>query len=275
MGDPRAIEPAISALSAGDAEVRVIAVRALGWLRDPRTVVPLIACRQDEDRMVRGPAAHALQRQGDLRAVEPLIAALKDEDGWVRSRAASALGTLGDKRAVEPLRASLRNKDGHVSSDAAVALAYLVKDVSAIEPLLAALRNPDNEETAFMVADAFCEIGTPAVEPVIAVLKGVNKRRREAAARPRSGAPDPLQVISEDTLCAGIAWALLMMPDPRMLEPFIDLLKNPRIAQIAALGLVALDDKRAVAPLTAASKDQDEQVRGAAAEALRQLASKP
>jgi HEAT repeat protein len=79
----------------------------LGPLGDTRAVEPLIrALSEDDDLDVRWRAAEARWRAadalgtlGDARAVEPLLRTLR-EDGSVevRKHAAKALGTLGDAR---------------------------------------------------------------------------------------------------------------------------------------------------------------------------------
>jgi HEAT repeat protein len=166
IGDKRAVEPLIKALSDGGQEVRESAARALGEIGDKRAVKPLIKALEDEDYSVRAIAAGALGNIGDKRAVEPLIKALKDKDFNVRYkaakdnltlgtgkitisefakrvkvnampsersearyRAAEALGNIGDTRAVEPLTKTLEDGDRDVRNTAKEALKKLGHEV--------------------------------------------------------------------------------------------------------------------------------------------------
>jgi HEAT repeat protein len=85
------------------AEARATAAATLGDLGDPRAVEPLIAALSDKNWRVRCAAAESLGKLGDKRAVEPLIAALKHADRNTQTAAAEALGKLGDPRSIEPL----------------------------------------------------------------------------------------------------------------------------------------------------------------------------
>ncbi|MBI3947594.1 MAG: HEAT repeat domain-containing protein [Armatimonadetes bacterium] len=59
LGDARAVEPLLNALSSG-ATVRAAAARALGRLRDPRAIRPLCRMMGEEDPLTRRAAAEAL-----------------------------------------------------------------------------------------------------------------------------------------------------------------------------------------------------------------------
>ncbi len=86
LGDLRAVEPLIKALSGGNE----CAATALGKLGDPRAVAPLIKALSGGD----GCAATALGKLGDPRAVEPLITALCSKNLSFRKAAAEALISL-------------------------------------------------------------------------------------------------------------------------------------------------------------------------------------
>lgn len=81
LGDARAVEPLISALSIQHWRVRCAAAQALGQLRDPRAVDALIAQVNliNSDRTSRLAAAEALGNIGDQRAVPPLVSMLRGE----------------------------------------------------------------------------------------------------------------------------------------------------------------------------------------------------
>ena len=250
-----------------DWHIRSAAATALGQIGDIRAVEPLIAVlQQDEATIARESAAAALGQIGDARAVEPLIAMFKVPA--MTNTAAAALGQIGDARAVEPLTAALTEKLGFRSiADALDGLGW----------------TPDNGPTgaAYWVAkdewDRCVEIGAPAVEVLIAVLK---------EGGPLSGGP--------------AAEALGKIGDARAVEPLIAALREPRgrgagddfewlrtsgygglatamrdapviMRARAAEALGKIGDARAVEPLTAASRSGEDAVRQAAAEALSKI----
>jgi HEAT repeat protein len=98
-----ATDPLIALLMDEDADVRVHAATALGWVGGRSAVQPLLVALQDPVPYVRRYAARALCWVVDTHAVEALIQALHDEDNYVRRYAARALGWSQDARAVRPL----------------------------------------------------------------------------------------------------------------------------------------------------------------------------
>ncbi len=76
---------------------------ALGTIGDQRAVEPLVLALTDHDTEIRSDAAEALGMLGCRQAVEPLFDALSDLDNDVREAAAKALGQIGDARAEGPL----------------------------------------------------------------------------------------------------------------------------------------------------------------------------
>lgn len=93
------MEPLIQALNDPNAKdwVRMSMADTLGKIGDPRAVEPLISALGDEDEGFRCEAAAALGEIGDPRAVEPLTRALEDESEWVRETAAEALEKIRSK----------------------------------------------------------------------------------------------------------------------------------------------------------------------------------
>ena len=155
----------------------------------------LITQLRDGSPKVREKAADALERLKDPRAVDPLIAALKDDDTPVRQIASMALGILKDRRAVEPLITAMGDTDPLVRSHSAYALGE-IKDPRAVGPLIAALN--DTEDWSHYpifrgdmgysdmgvrrsAARALGNIGSPAIEPLIAALKDPNHDVRNLA----------------------------------------------------------------------------------------------
>jgi HEAT repeat protein len=98
-----ATDPLIALLMDEDADVRVHAATALGWVGGNHAVQPLLVALQDENAYVRRYAARAMCWVVDETAVDGLIEALKDDDNYVRQYAARALGWSQDPSAVRPL----------------------------------------------------------------------------------------------------------------------------------------------------------------------------
>jgi hypothetical protein len=117
-----AVDPLTALLMDEDADVRVHAATALGWVGGPDAVQPLLVALQDSDLLVRRYAARALCWVVDDTATDGLIAALRDEDNYVRSYAARALGWSHAHEAVPALQALLEDESGDVRSYARTAL---------------------------------------------------------------------------------------------------------------------------------------------------------
>ncbi len=117
-----AVDPLTALLMDEDADVRVHAATALGWVGGPDAVQPLLVALQDQDLLVRRYAARALCWVVDETATEGLIDALKDEDNYVRSYAARALGWSNSYQAIPALEALLSDESSDVRSYAQTAL---------------------------------------------------------------------------------------------------------------------------------------------------------
>ncbi len=108
-----ATDPLIALLMDDDADVRVHAATALGWVGGSSAVQPLLVALQDSNPYVRRYAARALCWVVDQSAIEGLIGALRDDDNYVRRYAARALGWSQDARAVRPLLELLAVEQNH------------------------------------------------------------------------------------------------------------------------------------------------------------------
>jgi hypothetical protein len=98
-----AIDPLIALLMDEDADVRVHAATALGWVGGKDAVQPLMVALQDDNAYVRRYAARAMCWVVDEAAIEGVIGSLQDSDNYVRRYAARALGWSQDRRAIAPL----------------------------------------------------------------------------------------------------------------------------------------------------------------------------
>jgi hypothetical protein len=126
-----AVDPLIALLMDEDADVRVHAATALGWVGGKDAVQPLLVALNDPDTQVRRYAARAMCWVVDRSAVPGLIDALDDEDSYVRCYAARALGWSQDERAIEPLVYLLNDKNADVREYATTALVDLGREVTA------------------------------------------------------------------------------------------------------------------------------------------------
>lgn len=193
IGDARAVGPLIAALKDASWEVQKGAAEALGQIGGLRAVEALIAAIKEKNgwytgeealKRINSPAveplilalpdipivaAAILGTIGDGRAVEPLIAALKDERSDVREAVVSALGWIRDARAVEPLGKALKDKNREVREKAAAVLGR-IGGGRAAELLVMALQE-DNEYFVEGAKSALNCIGTPAIRPLIEVIK--------------------------------------------------------------------------------------------------------
>jgi hypothetical protein len=117
-----AVDALTALLMDDDADVRVHAATALGWVGGKDAVRPLLVALAEPDTQVRRYAARAMCWVVDETAVDGLIAALEDEDSYVRCYAARALGWSQSERAIEPLSELLSDPNADVRGYAATAL---------------------------------------------------------------------------------------------------------------------------------------------------------
>ena len=178
--DPRILEPLLE-LFPQTAHTHAVG-RVLGWLGDDRAVEPMLDALSADTPLMRSSAADALGHLGDKRAIDPLIEALKDENKYVRQAAAIALGNLGSSQAVEPLIEALADPSGEVSPWVAGALGQ-IGDARSVEPLIQILMT--DTQFSFYAAIALGEIGDKrATTPLIRAVQGHfgSKGLREVAA---------------------------------------------------------------------------------------------
>ena len=129
FGD-QAVDALTALLMDDDADVRVHAATALGWVGGHDAVQPLLVALNERDIQVRRYAARAMCWVVDESAVAGLIAALDDEDSYVRCYAARALGWSQDERAVKPLTELLNDANADVREYTTTALVDLGQQVA-------------------------------------------------------------------------------------------------------------------------------------------------
>jgi HEAT repeat protein len=274
IGDLQAVPALIEALKDDKEWVRWKVAEALGKIGDPQAIPALMEVLKDEDWRVRQAAADALGKIGDRQAVPALLETLKDWYGDV-SRAAEALGEIGVP-AVPALMEALKNWDWQVRWAAAWALGK-IGDLQAVPALMEALKDEDKDvrQTA---AEALGKIGVPAVPALMEALKDEDWRVRQAAARALGEIGDPqalpalIQALKDEYVREAVEEALgkIGVPAvPALIEALKDDDEDVRRAAAGALGEIG--DPQAVPALIEALKDDDEYVRRAAVGALGKI----
>ena len=292
LGDVRAVDALVSALSDSTSQVRLGAARALEeqTRRAPvnaRVVEALVTALADDDLQVRIAVARALGEVEDPRAIETLVSALSDDAPEVRMVVASILEQspemmqIPEVQAVDPLLAALSDKAPQVRMAAADALAQS-GDQRAIQPLMALLQDED-----FLVRlSAISALGTLYPLPALVKLGSSEPQKRRQAARELAQLGKEafqadgravgalLATLKDDSPLVTIAVieALGDLADKRAVKPLLEILPNAspqeRMAVITALGQLA--DKQAVLPIIATLNDEQPKIRRQAAIVLGQ-----
>ena len=244
------------ALKNNDYLVRREAIISLGNLRCKRAVEALIkVLKGDEIEDVRVVAIAVLVNIEDgERVVDVLIDRLENDDCVdVRVAAAEALGRIiRDERAIEPLIEALEDDDNGVRSAAAEALGinfYALMDI---------FENDDCVDVRVAAAEALGIIRDErAIEPLIEAFRDDNDRMRRAA-------EEALREIGGNMAVEPLIEALrqaLAFDDIHALMPIIKTLGE-------------IGDEKAGKSLIKALKNDNDRVRWAAEEALKEIGGK-
>lgn len=175
------------------------------------------------------------------------IGKLNNADPAIRQQAATQLGVFQSSRGVEPLILALNDTQPEVEVSAARSLGE-IKDQRALEPLVTRLKTSDNYEVRDASAVALGSLGTPALQPLLA--------------------------LARDKDLGGAAGSGLVAMGAPAVDPLIGMLNenDPGTRELAADWLGAIRDPRADQSLITAADDKDEHVQQAAARALGQIA---
>ncbi len=283
-------------------EVRAAAARALGGIGAPpdEAVPALVHALEDEFPSVRRRAAEALGKLGtpSRPAAPALIRASKDKHADVRGIAVWALGSICPKAsdAVSAFIHALSDKDANVRIAAARALARSGPAAKqAAGKLIEALRD-SNRSVRFLALAALGRVsgdpkGTMQASPaliraLILALKNEEGNMRSSVARAlgkiEPGAKEAIPALTEALkdqygpvrTRAAESLVKLGLPD-RGLDFLIAELHDEsgghRAWAARLLGKAGAAAKGAIPALTEALKDEQEQVRRAAAETLVKL----
>jgi HEAT repeat protein len=169
---------------------------------------------------------------GDERCVVPLVNALRDGDWQVREACVEALAQVGSP-AVEYLVKMLRDWDIRKS---AIRCLGKIKDERVLDPLMQQLHSDEFKDDA---TEALVELGSPAVERLVAALK------------------DKDEMVRKQSIIA-----LGRIQDPAAIDPLIEMLKDPDwFARLtAARALEKIGDERGRLAIKPMMKDPDQVV---------------
>lgn len=275
-----------------DAKVRDQAVVALARIdpQSPEVLAALGKAFRDRDAVVRQHAEEGLLAARKA-AVKILMEAMKDPDTKVRERAVAALGKLeGEAReAVPELSRSLKHQDERVRRQALFALAKIGPRQETVMPgLLEALteREADVRHFAVVSLTSMGKDARPAVPQLIDLLKKDGDANVREAAAFALGKIDPqadgvLAVLSrawrdeERGVREEALRALAKCGKPAVPTLIEALRKNfsndVQIEATKALGQIGPDAKEAVPVLLPLLKDNEEEIRRVAEEALKAI----
>lgn len=324
----RDVDGLVRALEDPEAPIRSAAIKALGKSGDRRAAGPLRAVVRGKDPDAAQAAADALGQIGDPGAVEVLCEALRGGPPPLSRAAAAALGRIGNPRAVEPLLAGLaelahrlRPREGPgedrlppcppseffsgLSLLEAIAEALgRIRDVGAVDALCGLLRLPyadvvrasatalgeigcsrsaepicnillrDNAVVRKAAADALVRIGAPARLPLCRLLQEGDRNSRRAAVDTlrQIGPPEPPDLLAWFAVAAG-DWPLAVSLGADALAPLATALRDddPEIRRAAAGALGETGLEGAVQVLCAALRDLMPAVARAAGASLKRL----
>jgi hypothetical protein len=238
-------------------------------------VVGIVAdmMRKEQNAMVEDVADAALRARPAFRG----------NLGDIRDRILSTvnIARMKEEKDVPGLIRALRNPDISVQYEATEALGQL-RDPAAVQPLMGVLTDDQYSGIRWKAAEALVQIGTPAVDPLIAVLSHPEEDVRWKAAIALgeigdSRAIGPLIELlrDEDRFVKGrAAYALGLIGSPAVAGLIRALREGDgNLRWGAAIALGNIRDAQSVFPLLHALGDRYENVRSEAASALVAIGS--
>jgi HEAT repeat protein len=165
------INPAVAALAASDASVRLNAALAIGSSPDPQWFGALLdRCAVEPDFYVRDMLSWALTRFSPRMTVPRLVAELRSGTAQARSQALHTLSKIRDAAAWPAITpALLRDADDEVARSAWRAAVALVPDgqQKALAGELALQLGRGDRSMQLSLSRALLALGEQAVEPVL------------------------------------------------------------------------------------------------------------
>ncbi|MDD5583967.1 MAG: HEAT repeat domain-containing protein [Candidatus Omnitrophica bacterium] len=292
---PSAVESLIGVLKTSrERSARINAVLALGQIKDVRAIEPLITIFKEEDTLFRLYAAEAIGQIG-TPAIDALQGIVQDKDTGVREAAVVGLGRIAmykrDKSAVDFLVAALTDGDVAVRRQAVLALFNIsnwYKEIFAVDALIAVLSDSDSEVAGYAAWALGNIADTRAIQPLILALKyksqpyaqkiygmDVHKNIVEALAKFGKVATDYLLNALEDTdagIRGGAAETLGLIKEVRATERLIALLSDQQEnVRHAAAGALKTIGEPVIWPLITALRGADREAQPLMAQTLGAL----
>jgi HEAT repeat protein len=193
LGDPDAAEPLLGALTGARPAPSHVVAHALVGLGTPAAPALLAALDHDDD-LVRATALDALRLLGVPAAADAVARTLRQDPSLeVRRRAATTLGRIGRTAAVPHLlAAAARDQPTVLRADAVAALGELGSPGSVAD--LAGLVDDDSYPVAHRAARALLRLGGPGRDALA-----------DAAASARPGAAHAAEALAIDAIGASAA----------------------------------------------------------------------
>ncbi|MCA1595000.1 MAG: HEAT repeat domain-containing protein, partial [Chloroflexi bacterium] len=293
LGDLRAVESVIGALSSPGAELREDAVGALGQFGDDRAIEPLIARLDDPESRLRASAADSLGELKAAAAIEPLRLLLDSQDEadddsvWSdRSRAIVALGEIGTA-AVVPVLSRLCSSLNVSTRRGAVRALGQVKRLPALDAVLGAVGDSDasvRAEAAVALGGVRSGGGSHAYSPLLSMVQDPDREVRRTAIQslvrlafgPAAGVLTAALKDSDGLVCCTAAAALCDLHSDEAVPALFELLRsdNSHLRWHATTVVGEIGDETTLEALELLSaSDLDPSVRAAAAAAVRRIGS--
>ena len=263
LDDPVAIPALSQAAQDPNRNIRKTAVWAMGEIQDRTAVEPLSRALKDENWEIRKEAAEALGKLEDPSAIAPLSAAIQDPVMDVRKAVIEALNDIDNPKTAEPLIQAMNDEHWEIRKAAAEAVGDL-EDARAVRPLLALLKNDTHWEVRKEAVEALGDIGdSAAVDAMIGALNDPTAEVRKAAVSTLGDFENPRAVKP----------LLSLLGSAESVDALIQALTDPdwEVRKQAARALGEIGDPKAMDPLSLRLKDENEEVRRAAAEAFGDL----
>lgn len=278
IGGKQVVGPLLAALQDQDPHLRVAVLEALARVQDKEAKEagePILSVLKDKEPVVRAAAAATLGTLGDSGALHGLLPLLNDTNPSVRKETAAAVGRLRQPYAVDPLVKALGDSDCDVREAVATALGHIGERL-AIQYLVVILADPQPSVRKASV-DALRNIdpqwlcSSEARRAIPALTAALSSRDRGV----RQGALDILRRLTESN-SGEVSASTTEAPEANgtvavraLLGILGDWDRDLRLAGAEALGRLANPEVRDA--LIAASRDPDEWVTQAVAEALSRL----
>lgn len=303
--DANVVDVLLTALGDPDAEVRCVAMTAIGKSDDSRRADAVRRMLADPDASVRNAAILATKRLRDPALASALSAVLQDIDFAVRGSAALALEALGWRPADDAEEIRLLIARGQLQRAAGFGVAAIapleqvlstgpttlrpkavdalsrIDDGKVLKPITAALRSSETA-VAVAAADVLGNLGNPDfAELLVPLLKHAEPLMRTTTVDSLARLGATRHALTMAALLKDTHWdtrraaadALAKLRDPKTVPALAAALddSDADVREACALALGALRDRSAIAPLVLALKDSASSVRRIAAAALARI----